>query len=75
MFLQLSHLEHPRTALPPKLQYLPQNEVQEGVTQTKRRIRLYKHNPVMVNKIRVIDNGAVALHKQMGRTEVEMMRL
>jgi hypothetical protein len=75
VFLQLSHLEHPPTETPPKLQHLPQNEVQEGVTRTKPRVLPDRLKLAMVNKIEEIGKEAMALHKQMGLTEVEMMRL
>jgi hypothetical protein len=74
VFLQLSHLEPPRTELPPKPQHPPQIEVQEEVTQTKFRILPEQSQLVMVNKIE-IDKEAMALHKQMVLIEVEMMRL
>ena len=74
VFLQLSHLEHPRTELPPKLQHPPQIEVQEEVTQKKHQILPEQSQLVMANKIE-IDKEAMALHKQMVLIEVEMMRL
>jgi hypothetical protein len=71
VFLQLSHLEHPRTELPPKLLHPPPNEVQEGVTQMKHRILPERLHLVMVSKIE-IDKEATAMHKQMVLIEVVM---
>lgn len=71
MCLQLSHLEHHPIGLPPKLQqHLPQNEVQEEVTRMKRRVLLDRLKLAMVNKIEEIDSGVMAMHKQMGQTEM-----
>jgi hypothetical protein len=75
VFLQLSHLEHPRIALPPKLQHPPQIEVQEGVTRMKQRVRPDRLKPAMVNKSAEIDRGAMASRKQMWPIEGETTRL